>query len=240
MPYLQHALESVLLNAQEVDTEIIYQDGGSTDGSIALAQSLLPSSAIHVEKDRGHYDAINRGFHKSTGEILCWLNADDTLKPGAFRHIASLFEKNPTIQWIVGGFEMIDSQGKKTRRVHQWYKHFLLRHYCHEMLFFENPIPQMSVFLRKDFFLKAGDISPYYLAFDYDYWLRLANLQTPWITPEILSQFRWQPDSKSARHTSKLFQEQYEIAQKYTDNPLYLLLHQMTCLRNRFFYSWLP
>lgn len=240
MPYLKHALESIILNAHEIETEIIYQDGGSTDGSIEMAQSLLPKTSIYVEKDLGHYDAINRGFHKSQGEILCWLNADDTLKPGAFSHIATLFEKNPTLQWIVGGFEMINSEGKEIRKIHQWYKHFLLRHYRNEMLLFENPIPQMSVFLRKDFFLKAGDISPYYLAFDYEYWLRLSKLQTPKITSEILSQFRWQPNSKSAQHTTRLFQEQYQIAQKYTRNPVYLLLHRITYLRNRFFYSWLP
>jgi glycosyltransferase involved in cell wall biosynthesis len=240
MPYLKHALESIILNANEIETEIIYQDGGSTDGSLELAQALLPSSSIYIEKDLGQYDAINRGFHKSQGDILCWLNADDTLKPGALTHIDSLFSKNPTLQWIVGGFEMIDSKGKEIRKIHQWYKHLLLKNYQNELLFFENPIPQMSVFMRKELFLRAGNLSAYHLAFDYEYWLRLTRLQTPGITSKILSQFRWQPHSKSSQNTTRLFQEQYEIAQKYTQDPFYLFLHRITQLRNRFFYSWLP
>lgn len=240
MPYLSEALHSVLKATLSIDHEIIYQDAGSTDGSIELAQSLLPPESIHVEKDNGHYDAINKGFHRATGDILYWLNADDVVKPDAFSRVQKIFNDHPSIQWLVGGFEMIDSEGRPTRKIHQWYKHLLLRHYRNEMLFFENPIPQMSVFMRKEFFLKAGDLTNYYLAFDYEYWLRLAQLQTPWVTTEILSQFRWQPDSKSARHHTRLFEEQLEISRLYTQNPFFLFLHHLTCQRNRFLYHWLP
>jgi glycosyltransferase involved in cell wall biosynthesis len=240
IPFLRRTIESVQANLADVSGEILYQDGGSTDGSLELAKSLLPSSSIHSEKDLGQYDAINRGFHRAKGDVLCWLNSDDTLKSGALKHIQQIFETHPTVQWIVGGFEMMDAEGREIRKIHQWYKHWLLRHYRNEMLFFENPIPQMSVFLRKELFLKAGDLSCYDLAFDYEYWLRLSSLHTPWITDRILSQFRWHPDSKSAKNHHRLFDEQYEIACNYTDHPIYQFLHQITRQRNRFLYTWLP
>ncbi len=240
MPFLSHTLESIQRNLQEVEGEIIYQDAGSTDGSIKLAQSLLPSSSIHCEKDNGQYDAINRGFHRSQGEILCWLNSDDTLKSGALLQVEKVFKKHPTIQWIVGQFEIIDLNGKPTRNLHQSYKNWLLKNYRTELLYFENPIPQMSVFIRKELFLKAGDLAPYHLGFDYEYWLRLSTLHSPWITDQVLSQFRWHPHSKSAQNTVKLFKEQYQIASLYTKNPYYRFLHQITRARNRLLYSWLP
>ncbi len=240
MPYLSQTLLSIQNNLQEVQGETIYQDAGSTDGSIEIAQSLLSPDSIHLEKDLGQYDAINRGFHRSQGEILSWLNADDLLKPGALRSVEKIFEEHPTIQWIVGGFEMIDRQGKPVRKIHQAYKHWLLKNYRNELLFFENPIPQMSVFIRKELFLKCGDLAPYPLALDYDYWLRLSAHHTPWITLDILSQFRWHSQSKSARNPKRLFEEQYEVACRYTDHPIYRLLHRITRERNRIFYSWLP
>lgn len=240
MPFLRETIESLKNNLQEVEGEIIYQDGGSNDGSLELAQSLLPHSSIFHEKDSGQYDAINRGFHKSQGEILSWLNADDILKPGALLKIQRLFDRYPSIQWIVGGFEMIDAQGNPTRKIHQWYKHWLLRHYRNELLFFENPIPQMSVFIRKELFKKAGDLGGYELASDYEYWLRLSSHHSPWITPDILSQFRWHPDSKSAKNHQQLFDEQYQIATLYTQKKFYHFLHRLTQKRNQLFYTWLP
>ncbi|MES2307971.1 MAG: glycosyltransferase family 2 protein [Verrucomicrobiota bacterium] len=240
MPFLKETLESIQSNLQTVQGETIFQDAGSTDGSLEWAQTILPPSSIRSEKDLGQYDAINRGFHHAQGDVLCWINADDTLKPGSLQKVQEIFENNPTIQWIVGGFEMIDSQGKEIRKIHQSYKHWLLKNYRNELLFFENPIPQMSVFIRKNIFLKAGDLSSYYLAFDYEYWLRLSSLHTPWITLDILSQFRWHPDSKSSQNHRQLFDEQYEIACRYTKNPFFRFLHRMTRERNRLFYTWLP
>jgi glycosyltransferase involved in cell wall biosynthesis len=61
---------------QGVDLEHIIQDAGSTDET---ASALQPDQRVRFfqEKDRGMYDALNRGFDRATGEILGWLNCDE-------------------------------------------------------------------------------------------------------------------------------------------------------------------
>jgi glycosyltransferase involved in cell wall biosynthesis len=44
------------------------------------------------EKDKGHSDALNKGFHRATGEILAFLNSDDVYCPGALPRVARFFQ----------------------------------------------------------------------------------------------------------------------------------------------------
>ena len=63
-------------------------DGGSTDESGAIIEKYAGRLAYAVsEKDNGHTDAINKGFARSTGDVLCWLNSDDLFLPGALECI---------------------------------------------------------------------------------------------------------------------------------------------------------
>lgn len=64
--------------------EHIIIDGGSTDETIEVVNRHRDSIAQFVsEKDNGQSDAINKGFARSSGDILTWLNSDDMLAPGA-------------------------------------------------------------------------------------------------------------------------------------------------------------
>jgi glycosyltransferase involved in cell wall biosynthesis len=59
--------------------EHIVVDGGSTDGSVDIIQSLAGAYDVHIlaGQDRGPADALNKGFARARGDLLCWLNADD-------------------------------------------------------------------------------------------------------------------------------------------------------------------
>jgi glycosyltransferase involved in cell wall biosynthesis len=52
------------------------------------------------EPDGGQYDAIRKGFDRATGDILCWLNADDKLLPDALRIVGEVFAAHPGIEWL--------------------------------------------------------------------------------------------------------------------------------------------
>jgi hypothetical protein len=69
---------------QHVDLEHIVQDAGSDDGTLDW---LLTDKRVRpfVEKDRGMYDALNRGFDRSNGDVLAWLNCDEQYLEGRFR-----------------------------------------------------------------------------------------------------------------------------------------------------------
>ena len=52
------------------------------------------------EEDNGHYDAVNKGFSRSTGDVMAWLNSDDLYLPHTLKIVSNLFEKYPQIEWL--------------------------------------------------------------------------------------------------------------------------------------------
>lgn len=97
--YLKGTIESVL--SQEVEVEYIVMDGGSTDGSREIIASYSDRLAYWQSgKDGGQYDAINRGFARSSGEIMGWINSSDLYLPWTLSTVELIFRSFPEIQWI--------------------------------------------------------------------------------------------------------------------------------------------
>src|SRR5262249_35761700 len=89
--FIRETLDSLV--AQDYpNLEVIVQDGGSTDGAAEIAREFADRFPgvfrVHVERDRGHAHALNIAFRKSTGDILGYLNTDDTLYPGCLARVA--------------------------------------------------------------------------------------------------------------------------------------------------------
>jgi glycosyltransferase involved in cell wall biosynthesis len=101
--YLEAAIRSVLLQGYP-DLELIVVDGGSIDGSVDVLRRYEEwLTAWTSEPDGGQYDAINRGFERSTGTVLGWLNSDDMLVPGALAMIGAVFaDLGDRVEWVTG------------------------------------------------------------------------------------------------------------------------------------------
>jgi glycosyltransferase involved in cell wall biosynthesis len=96
---------------QQVDAEHIVQDAGSDDGTL----DWLPRDArvrAFVEKDQGMYDAINRGLHRATGDILAYLNCDEQYLASALPGVLGYFETHPEVDMLFGDVIMVNSQGQ--------------------------------------------------------------------------------------------------------------------------------
>ena len=79
--FIEETIRSVLLQGYP-DLEYIIIDGGSTDHSVEIIRKYEPWLTYWVsERDRGQSHAINKGFCRSTGVLLGWLNSDDVLLP---------------------------------------------------------------------------------------------------------------------------------------------------------------
>ena len=169
--YIERTINSVL-GQNYPDIEYIIMDGGSQDGTLDILQKYSNRLAAWVsEPDHGQADAINKGFAMATGEILAWINSDDTYNPGAVAAAVNYLEKNPQVGLVYADTDFIDDQDRKIGRfpaAQTDYKR-LRAGYVH--------IPQQAAFFRADLWKQVGPLDPdFYFAMDYDLWVRLAKL----------------------------------------------------------------
>ena len=98
--FLEETIESVL-SQRDPNLEYVVVDGGSTDGSADIIRRYKERLTYWVsEADKGHYDAINKGFAQTTGDIMAWLNSDDKYMPGSFSIVREIFSSYPEVEWI--------------------------------------------------------------------------------------------------------------------------------------------
>jgi glycosyltransferase involved in cell wall biosynthesis len=98
--FLEASIQSVLSQNYQ-NLEYIIIDGGSTDKSLEIIKRY--EKYLHFwcsEPDKGQYDAINKGFSHSTGEIMAWLNSDDMYYPWTFKTLASIMSELPEVLWL--------------------------------------------------------------------------------------------------------------------------------------------
>ncbi|HSI86141.1 MAG: glycosyltransferase, partial [Candidatus Methylacidiphilales bacterium] len=89
--YIRETLESVLWQRYP-NLSYVVQDGGSNDGTREILEDYSPRlDSWASEKDKGQADAIRRGFGKAQGDIMAWLNSDDTLLPGSLHFVGRYF-----------------------------------------------------------------------------------------------------------------------------------------------------
>lgn len=109
--YLEATIRSVLLQGYP-NLEYLVLDGGSTDESVAILKKYEPWLTYWASQpDAGQADAINRGWERSTGEVLGWLNSDDLLMPGSLRAAVDALWRRPELSAVYGDVVHIDAAG---------------------------------------------------------------------------------------------------------------------------------
>ena len=217
--YLEETMRSVL-EQDYPHIEYIVVDGGSTDGSREIIEKYAERLAWWVsEKDRGQTDAINKGFARARGEVLAWLNSDDTYQPGAIREAVEFLRANPQVGLVYGAANYIDEHGRVIgrfpaaqtdyRRLRQGYVH----------------IPQQSAFFRADLWRKVGPLDDsFYFAMDYDLWVRLAREASIVYLPRVWANFRLHSDAKTIAADDRCWPEMLRVHYREGGSPFSMIV----------------
>jgi glycosyltransferase involved in cell wall biosynthesis len=192
--FLAATIESVLSQECE-NVEYIVIDGGSTDGSVDIIRRYANKLTYWVsEPDGGQADAIAKGFARSTGEIMGWLNADDLLLPGALATVARTFSRSLDIQMTYGDIAVVNEWGQMQYICTQTPARFESLYYGGQI------INQEAVFWTRDLYNRVGGLNcGLQYALDYDLWIRMSRITMPHYIPAILAAFRKHPSQKSQR-----------------------------------------
>ncbi len=173
--YIEETIKSILLQGYP-NLEYAIIDGGSTDSTIEVIHKYEHLLSFWVsEKDQGQYDAINKGFAESSGEIMAWLNSDDVYMPWTLQTVAEIFSEFPQVDWIMGLPSQIQANAV----------HNILpcnpfpRQFIECGLFRGGDwgiIQQESCFWRRKLWQQAGPLQlKYALAGDFELWSRFAR-----------------------------------------------------------------
>jgi glycosyltransferase involved in cell wall biosynthesis len=170
--YLEDTIKSII-SQNYPNLEYIVIDGGSTDGTVDIIRKYSDFIAFWIsEPDNGMYDAINKGFQRSTGEIMAWINSDDLYHTGSLSNVANIFNDISDIEWIIGKSCLFNSEGLcvKMNDAQYWSKNRLL-----SMDY--RWIQQENVFWRRSLWVKAGAEMNlnFKLAGDFELWNRFFN-----------------------------------------------------------------
>ncbi len=106
--FLHECFNSVMAQTY-ADIEYIVIDGGSTDRTLSIIQENQSVIDYFIsEKDKGLYDAINKGIQRATGEVIGILNADDLFAhPDVLASVAKTFIDQPEIDGLYGDLNYI-------------------------------------------------------------------------------------------------------------------------------------
>jgi glycosyltransferase involved in cell wall biosynthesis len=195
--FVEATLRSVL-DQDYPDLEYIVLDGGSSDGSVEIIERYAPRLAYwHSRKDAGQADAIATGFEMSTGEVLCWLNSDDVLLPGALRIVGEYFRRHRRVGFLYGNRLVIDAAGREIGR-HVWPWLITRSHWA-----LGQPLAQECCFWRRDLYERAGGIDrSKFFIMDYDLFFRMWKVGRFRKTPAFLGCIRVHEATKNTMHRS--------------------------------------
>ena len=226
--FIEHTIKSVL-GQDYPDLEYIIMDGGSTDGTVDILKKYSNKIIWKSEKDHGQSAAINKGLKIATGDIVAYLNSDDTYELNALQKVADFFTKNPDKKWVYGKCKIINERDQEIRKPITAYKNWLLKKYSYKKLLTENFISQPATFWKKELHNEFGYFNESEsLCMDYEFWLRIGQKYPAGVLVDYLANFRYYSNSKSGSSTKKQFQDELRLAKKYgADYPFSVFMHKV-------------
>jgi glycosyltransferase involved in cell wall biosynthesis/Tfp pilus assembly protein PilF len=207
--YLRCCLESVLAQSY-AEVEHLVVDGGSGDGTVEILREY-PQIKWVSEPDNGEGEALNKALRMATGDILCWLNADDWFEPGVLALVAREIDPQKGRHILCGQANMVDEQGKLlwVKRPHPTVDlPYLLRWWrC------LNHPHQPSMFFTRQVIEAVGPFNQaLHFSIDLEFWLRAALKFAFFPLERPLSNARQRSDCKSVDTEPGQIQSHWQVS----------------------------
>ena len=195
--YIEKTIKSVI-NQDYQNVEHIVIDGGSTDDTLNILKKYDSKIKWLSEKDRGQAEAINKGIRLTEGEIVAWLNSDDTFLPEAIKKVVNCFLNHSKVKMVYGKSYFIDTTGKIVGK-------YPTEPFDYQRLAAFNFICQPSAFFKRDAFFDVGELNPgLQYSLDYDLWIRIAKTFQIMYINQFISNYRLHKTSKTVSYDHAL------------------------------------
>jgi glycosyltransferase involved in cell wall biosynthesis len=209
--YIEQTIRSVL--AQEYPSlDYFIVDGGSTDGTLDVIRKYEKRISGWIsEPDKGMYDAINKGFARTSGEIMGWINATDMLQLGGLSVVASVFRDLPDVEWITGRPTIFNEQGMTVQilALTRWSRYRFLAGA-------NQTIQQESTYWRRALWDRAGGSMDtlYPAAGDFELWVRFFRYARVYSVDAPIGGWRSHADALGQGNLDHYVQHCDEIVEK--------------------------
>jgi glycosyltransferase involved in cell wall biosynthesis len=165
--FLEETIRSVLEQGYE-PLEYVVVDDGSTDGSVAIVERYSDRLTLIRQQNSGQPRAINRGFAETRGELMGYLNSDDTLLSDAIETMVAELEREQKALLVYGDAHYTDERSERTGYLRaREFDVAEMQRAC------DNHVVQPSTLWRREAWERFGpfDEDAYYF-FDFEFFLR--------------------------------------------------------------------
>lgn len=225
--FLEETIRSMLLQGYP-NLEYVIIDGGSTDDSVKIIQKYEPWLSYWVsEPDRGQTHAVNKGFALCSGEILAWLNSDDTYEPEALAAVVKKMVSDRTIDVLYGNVKITDEVGKLLAEVRS--VPFNSKAFLYETV---HIVAQSAVFWRREIQRKVGDVNEgLHYSMDRELLIRFMENGAKFsFIRQVLGTYRCHSQAKTSSDRSRaelLSIPQMSAVTKRIDYPFWRLVYRL-------------
>jgi glycosyltransferase involved in cell wall biosynthesis len=207
--FLRRTIESVLTQTYK-NIEYLVIDGGSKDGSVDILKSYGNRVRWLSEADRGQAHAINKGFALCKGQVLGYLNSDDTLLPDTVEKVMDFFASRPRCDMVYGDANYIDKNDHVIGK-------YNTADYSFARLMLDCCVCQPAAFWRETIAAQVGPFDESLdIVMDYDYWLRIARSGGHIAhLSEVLANSRQYLETKTSSRREDVYAEIFEICRRH-------------------------